>query len=65
MTELPAGIYERLVSIGLDRDLGSIDSDLVDRGSLDPVDLTRFLAVTSPGLPVEHYRQQEEKIQRP
>lgn len=48
MADLPAGIYEQLVSIGLDRALGLIDSDVVDREALDPVDahevLSRHLA---------------------
>lgn len=50
MADLPPGIYEQLISTGLGRDLESIDSDLVDRGSLDPVDAHEILSRHLAGL---------------
>ena len=44
MAGLPEGIYEQLVSIGLDRDIDLIDSDLVHRGPLDPIDAHEILS---------------------
>jgi len=50
MAELSAGIYEQLVSIGLGRDLGLIDPDLVDREPLDPIDAHEILSRHLAGL---------------
>jgi superfamily II DNA or RNA helicase len=50
MPDLPAGIYEQLVSIGLDRDLASIDPDLIHRGPLDPIDAHEVLSRHLTGL---------------
>lgn len=44
MADLPPGIYEQLISIGLGRDLESIDSELIHRGPLDPVDAHEILS---------------------
>jgi superfamily II DNA or RNA helicase/HKD family nuclease len=44
MTDLPLGLYEQLVTEDLDHRLRSIDSSLVDRDSLDPVDAHEVLA---------------------
>ena len=50
MGEPVRGIYERLITAGLEADLATLASELVDRGKLDPADadevLARHVAVT-------------------
>lgn len=43
MTELGRGIYEHLITYGLDARLGVIGSELVERADLDPVDAHEVL----------------------
>jgi superfamily II DNA or RNA helicase/HKD family nuclease len=44
MSDLPHGLYERLVTEDLDRQLRGVDPSLVDRDSLRPVDAHEVLA---------------------
>lgn len=44
MGEPPRGIYERLITAGLDADLATLAGDLVDRGRLDPAEADALLA---------------------
>jgi superfamily II DNA or RNA helicase len=44
MTDLPLGLYEQLITNELDRRLADVDTSLVDRGALDPVDANEILA---------------------
>ena len=43
MEGLPGGLYERLITSGLDDQLGDVDPELVDRGPLDPADAFEVL----------------------
>jgi len=40
---LPGGLYEQLITSGLDDRLGDVDPELVDRGPLDPTDAYEVL----------------------
>lgn len=44
MGEPTRGIYERLITAGLEADLATLASELVDRGQLDPTDADEVLA---------------------
>lgn len=44
MEQLPNGLYEQLVSVGIHARLAALDPATVDRGSLEPADAHDFLA---------------------